>query len=186
MSASTRRSRRWTSTNRSATGQDGLTLIELMVSITISALIMGVLASAAIMFFQHSQDNNNSYDDQSSVQNLEALFTGDAQSATAVTLNDTTTQCGTGNTALATFSWADAGNNTTVSWTVEQLAGVRTLVRRQCTNGTPVQRSDVAGVTGTPTITCTPNCATFTTITIGGTMQHGAQFGVTGTRRVSS
>jgi prepilin-type N-terminal cleavage/methylation domain-containing protein len=171
---------------RRARDQRGLTLIELMVSITISALIMAVLASAAIMFFQHSSDNNNSYDDQSSIQNIESLFTGDAQSATAVTLNDTTTQCGTNNTAIVTFSWADEGNATTASWTVEQSAGIRTLVRRQCTNGTPIQRTDVAGVTGTPTITCTPACATFTSVTIGGIAQHGTNFGVTGTRRVTT
>src|SRR5262249_48884375 len=150
-----------------ARGQAGLTLIELMVSVTISALIMGVLASAAIMFFQHSQDNNNSYDDQSAIQNVSQLFPGDAQSATALTLIDAT-PCGSSNTAIVTFSWADAGNATTASWTVEQLSGVNTLVRRECTNGTVTQRIDVGGVTGTPTITCTPNCGAFTSITIAG------------------
>jgi len=164
--------------------QHGLTLIELMVSITISALIMGVLASAAIMFFQHSTDNNNNYDDQSSVQNLQALFTSDAQSATSVLLNDPA-PCGSNTTALVTFSWADAGTTATTSWTVEQSANLRTLVRRRCTNATVVERTDVAGITGTPTVTCSPSCAAFTTVTIGGTAQHGATFGVTGTRRTS-
>jgi Tfp pilus assembly protein PilW len=163
----------------------GLTLVELMVSITISSLIIGVLASASIMFFQHSTDNDNSYDDQSSIQGIQSFFTTDAQSATAVTLNDAA-PCGSSNTALVTFSWPDAGTTVTVSWTIEQSAGIRTLVRRRCTNGTAVERTDVGGVTGTPSITCTPDCASFTSITIGGTAQHGATFGVTGTRRVTT
>jgi prepilin-type N-terminal cleavage/methylation domain-containing protein len=172
---------------RARCGHDerGLTLIELMVSITISAMIMGVLASAAIMFFQHSSDNNNSYDDQSSIQNIQSLFTGDAQSATAVTLNDAA-PCGSNNTAIVTFSWGDAGVLSTASWTVEQSSGIRTLMRRQCTNGTPIQSTDVGGVTGTPTITCTPACDTFTSVTITGVAQHGANFDVTGTRRVTT
>ena len=174
MSARTRRRR----------NDHGLTLVELMVSITISALIMGVLASAAVTFFQHSSDNNNNYDDQSSVQSLQAFFTADAQSATSVVLNDPA-PCGSSTTAITTFSWADAGTTATASWTVEQSANLRTLVRRRCTNGTVVERTDVAGVTGTPTVTCSPSCASFTTVTIGGTAQHGATFGVTGTRRTS-
>jgi type II secretory pathway pseudopilin PulG len=162
----------------------GFTLVELLISITISTLIIGVLASAAILFFQRSGDNDRTYSDQASVQLLGSLFTADAQSATTAITNDASA-CGSSATALVSFVWSDAGTTAKASWFVETVAGAQDLVRRRCTNGTPIEKNDVAGVSATPTITCEPDCTRPTTVTIAGTTTNGAAFGISGSRRAS-
>jgi type II secretory pathway pseudopilin PulG len=162
----------------------GLTLVELLISITISSLIMGVLASAAILFFQHANDNDRTYADQASVQLIGSLFTTDAQSATSVRLSDPNA-CGSASPALVSFLWDDAGTTAKVSWSVESVTGSQDLVRRRCTNDTPIEKNDVAGVQSPPTITCAPDCSAPATVTISGTTTNGATFGVTGARRTS-
>ncbi len=162
----------------------GLTLVELLISITISSLIMGVLASAAILFFQHANDNDRTYADQASVQLIGSLFTADAQSATSV-IQDDSSACGSASPALVSFMWDDAGTTAKASWFVETVTGSQGLVRRRCTNDTPIEKTDVAGVQSPPAITCDPDCNSPATITISGTTTNGATFGVTGARRTS-
>lgn len=165
--------------------ESGLTLIELMVAITISTMIVGVLASASIIFMRHSFDSDRAYDDQNSVQLLTSVFVADAQSATSVVTNDNA-PCGAAGPALVTFSWADAGTTIAASWFVENTAGRLALVRRRCTNGTPTEKTDVAGVKVAPAVTCSPDCTTASSITITGTTTNGSTFGITGARRASA
>jgi len=170
--------------SRRRSNQVGVTLIELMVSLTITALIMGVLSSAAILFLRHSNDNNNLYDDDNSVQLLTSVFTADAQSATNVITNDVSA-CGSSSTALVSFVWAEAGTTVKASWSIEAVDSRQSLVRRRCVNGTPVEKNEVAGVTGTPTVTCNPNCTAPASVTLAGTTTNGSTFGITGAARTT-
>jgi len=168
-----------------AQDQRGLTLVELMISITIASVVIGVLASAAILFFQHAFDNDKAYDDQASVSTLQSAFVSDAQSATSVTTNDTSA-CGSASTALVSFVWSDAGVTDKASWFVENNANRLGLVRRRCVNNQIVELNDIAGVQPTPTVSCTPSCAVATTVTINGTTTNGLTFSSIGTRRASA
>lgn len=165
--------------------QRGLTLVELMISITIAALLVGVLASAAILFFQHAFDNDKAFEDQSSVSLVQSAFVADAQSATAVTTNDASA-CGSAAPALVSFAWSDAGVAVKASWFVETKANRLALVRRRCTNSQPTETIDVAGVRTNPVVACTPSCATAATVSINGTTTNGLAFSATGTRRASA
>ena len=165
--------------------QRGLTLVELMISITIASLLVGVLASAAILFFQHAFDNDRAYEDQTSVSLVQSAFVADAQSATGVTTNDPSA-CGSASPALVSFAWSDAGVDVKASWFVETKATRLALVRRRCTNNQPTETIDVAGVRANPVVSCTPSCATASTVTIDGTTTNGLAFSATGSRRASA
>lgn len=173
------------STAAAARDERGLTLVELLISITISGLLVGALASAAIIFFQHASDNDKAYEDQSSVTLVQSAFVADAQSATAVTTNDAS-PCGSASVALVSFGRSDAGVDVKSSWFVETKAGRTALVRRSCVNNQAVEFADIAGVRPTPAVACAPSCANPSTVSINGTTTNGLVFSAAGTRRASA
>ena len=163
---------------------DGFTLVEVMISITVLALIMGTLTMAATFFITNSKKATGSFADDTSIRSLISLFTTDAQSAETVTAPDPA-PCGSGGSALVTSTWTDNGTIFRASWSTQTSGTTTTLVRQRCTGTSLVSTLLVADVQSAPTVTCAPNCANASTITMTGTATNGAGFSVSATRRPS-
>jgi prepilin-type N-terminal cleavage/methylation domain-containing protein len=163
---------------------DGFSLIELVIAVTVMGLIMGSLTSASIFFLQHGQDASARFSDDTSIRAVNSLFTTDAQSAEVLTVPDPT-PCGSASSALATLTWTDDGTIYKASWSTQTSGSTTTLVRRRCTGTTLVSTLLVADVEAAPTVSCTPSCASASTVTITGRAAGGAEFSVSAKRRTA-
>lgn len=164
--------------------QHGMTLVEMIIGISMLAVITGPLTTSAILFADHGNDVNESLTDDGSVRSISSTWITDAQSASSATLNDPS-PCDAKGTAIATLGWAESGVSYTSSWYVEVVADSLTLVRRRCADGTLVGYQRVAEVASPPTVTCSPSCASFRSLTIKGTLINSAAFALTGSRRTT-
>jgi prepilin-type N-terminal cleavage/methylation domain-containing protein len=171
--------------SRRAHGASGFTLIELIVAVTVMGLIVGPLTAAAEFFITHGQAATGQFADDSSVRSVISLFDTDAQSAESVTVPDPA-PCGSAASALVTMTWTD--DNGTIyraSWSTQTSGTTMSLVRQRCTGTSLVSTLLVADVTAAPTVSCSPNCANASTVTMTGTAANGAGFTVTSRRRPS-
>jgi prepilin-type N-terminal cleavage/methylation domain-containing protein len=160
----------------------GFTLIELVIAVTILGLILVPLTAASTFFITHGQDATGRFADDTSIRSVISLFTTDTQSAETVTAPDPA-PCGPSNTALVTMTWTDNGTIYRASWSTQTSGTSTTLVRQRCTGTSLVSTLLVADVQSPPTVTCTPNCANASTVTMTGTAENGAGFTVSATRR---
>lgn len=164
--------------------QNGMTLVEMIIGISMLAVITGPLTTSAILFADHGNDVDKSLTDDGSVRSISSMWITDAQSASSVTLSDPS-PCDAKGTAIATLGWAERGVSYTSSWYVEAVADSLTLVRRRCADGTLVGYQRVAEVASPPSVTCSPSCVSFRSLTIKGTLLNGAAFALTGSRRTT-
>ena len=163
----------------------GFTLIELVTAVTVLGLVMGPLASAALLVLQHGGDATAAFADDSAVRSATALFMGDAQSAEDVVAPDPA-PCGGAGTAFVSTSWDDGGTAYRASWFAEQApGGAMTLVRRRCTGTTLVSTVVLADLAATPTVACVPGCDAPDVLTLAGTTAAGSPFTITAHRRAS-
>ena len=162
----------------------GFTLIELVISVTVLGLIMGALTGAATFFVSHGQDATGRFADDTSIRSALSLFTTDAQTAETVTAPDPA-PCGSSSSALVTLTWTDGGTIFRASWSTQTSGTTTTLVRRRCTGTTLVSTLLVADVQAAPVVSCTPNCAAASKITLTGTAASGAGFSIPTTRRAT-
>jgi prepilin-type N-terminal cleavage/methylation domain-containing protein len=167
-----------------AKSMDGFTLVELVIAVTILALIMVPLTAAATFFITHGQDATGRFADDASIRSVISLFTTDGESAETVTAPDPA-PCGSGSTALVTLTWTDDGTIFRASWSTQTSGSTITLVRQRCTGTSLVSTLLVADVQAAPTVTCAPSCANASTITMTGTAANGAGFTVSAKRRPS-
>jgi prepilin-type N-terminal cleavage/methylation domain-containing protein len=163
--------------------EGGFTLIELVVSIAILGLIVGPLTGAVVLFFSQSQQTASAFTGNTSVRTIVSAFTTDAASAETVTAPDTA-PCGTTD-ALVTMAWTENGTAYRVSWSAKEEGATTELVRSRCTGTSGISNVAVADITGTPVVTCTPDCANAATIAMTGTTASGDEFAVSAKRRTS-
>jgi prepilin-type N-terminal cleavage/methylation domain-containing protein len=163
-----------------AKSMDGFTLVELVIAVTILALIMVPLTAAATFFITHGQATTGSFADDASIRSVISLFTTDGESAETVTAPDPA-PCGSGSAALVTFTWTDDGTIFRASWSTQTSGSTISLVRQRCTGTSLVSTLLVADVQAAPTV----SCANASTITMIGTAANGAGFTVSAKRRPS-
>lgn len=164
--------------------QRGLTLPELLVSVVILGLIVGPLAAAMIFFLQNGETANRVFRDDSTARLAASYFTADVQSAATV-VTTTAGQCGTG-TPIATLRWTEGATSYASSWYAEATTGGRSLIRRQCTGSTVIVANDLGLLaSATPTVACSPSCATPGTVTLTVTGSDGFAFTVNAAPRVT-
>ncbi len=162
----------------------GLTLIELITSVTILGLIVGPLIAAMTFFISNGKEANEYFGDDASIRSMISMFSTDVQSAEILTVPDAS-PCGPSSSALVTMQWTDGATIFRASWSTQTVGSVTELVRHRCT-GTSLVSTIVAGdVLATPTVSCEPSCASASTVTITGEAPGGADFTITGTRRLS-
>jgi prepilin-type N-terminal cleavage/methylation domain-containing protein len=139
---------------RRPTGDSGVTLIELLVALTILAVIIAPLASAVIVYLRNTKATTDRMAESHDAQIAAAYFAHDVQSVgmrdwsaapfptipsieLAVAMNATPYGCGTDATpVLARFVWDDpavgAPTLRSASYVVKQVDGERQLRRVVC------------------------------------------------------
>ncbi len=164
--------------------EQGMTLIEMIIGISMLTVIAAPLTSAAILFAQHGAEVDKSISDDGSIRAVAALFVADAQSARSVMVDDSTA-CGSTNDAAASFRWNESGQSITSSWFVETINDELVLVRRRCSGAALIGYQRVAEIAAAPKISCFPDCEAPTAVTIVGNAANGAVFSFSGERRTT-
>ena len=145
---------------------DGFTLVELVLAVTLMGVVIGAVASAMIVMFTTTGETTERLSESPDLQLAAAYFGSDVQSAKTFTGS-----CGPAGTALVTMAWTDPGaspnpaaaddTERTVRYVVETAGTQKTLVRYACTgSGSPDKTTlvDFIDPTSTPTLACTPGC----------------------------
>lgn len=178
---------------------DGMTIIELMISILLLTIIMGALVTAMAIAFRTMDATRQKVTDTSGAQLLTSWLVTDAQNADKV--NPAAT-CESG--SLLELRWTDSADNTTVTSVVYKVEGMSgssdSQLIRAVYNGACTQQSRqilVKDVSPTATDTfasCTPSPCNDNSVRVGLTVKAFSQdlhtnayvpytFQVFGTRR---
>ena len=172
---------------RNRVGHDterGMTLIEVVISVTVLGLVMGPLSAAMLFFMAHGQDANEQYADNSGARSAIAAFAADVQSTETVTAPDSK-PCGAEDDSLATLEWNSGGVRYRASWSADGTDAELVLVRRLCSGSSVMSTLLISELSAVPAVTCSPSCATATSVTLVGTARNGAPFAITAARRSS-
>jgi prepilin-type N-terminal cleavage/methylation domain-containing protein len=146
---------------RTERGDDGFTLVEMLVCIVVLGIIFTVLTGALMIGLRSTSNVSVKFDESNAAQLTALYFTRDVQGAQTVTLDDATASCGgaaklklTSTTADRVVSYALTGSTTLQ------------LVRRLCSpaSTSPVVTTLVPVVTSASNVTfaCTNSCRTVT------------------------
>src|ERR1035438_8107239 len=117
--------------------QNGFTLVELLIVVTILPLIVGALSVGLISVFSLQSGVQSRLGDTGDSQVVEASFQRDVQEAAWITTapNNSSAQCGSG-TQLLGLAWGPgSGNQYVVSYVVVQSGSLWNLVRQYCLSG---------------------------------------------------
>ena len=114
-------------------GEKGYTYIELIVGITIAALVVAAASMAIFQVLKNSQNNSNHMTAVRQVQNASYWISRDAQMAQIVTTDNLTSP------DFLVLSWTDgnSGDECQVVYTLEDMpeSGFKTMMRNQSVNG---------------------------------------------------
>jgi len=177
-------------------GDEGLTLVELLLATSITAMLGSVIAGAFFVGFKTTDTANQRLAGSQGAQLITSYFPADVGSssatATVLAISRGATPCTGADRTVAVLSWPDT--DATGASVAKQatytcvVSGTRLdLVRRYSeAGGTPREAVLAYDVTGA-SLTCSPNpdCSAPRTATITATEVGGFTFSVTGRRRVS-
>jgi len=153
-------------------GEQGFTLIEVVISVVLLTLITGVLTAALISSLNQSSSTNAHTHQSNYAQITATWFERDAQAAGGIdpttggkdpTLGVSTTGaftagCTTTGTALVGFAWNDLASGTKHVANYSYVAATHELTRTSCIGGTgAVTQILVYDVTSAPTVWCDGN-----------------------------
>jgi prepilin-type N-terminal cleavage/methylation domain-containing protein len=154
-------------------GDDGFTLVELLVSITLLGIVAPVMVGAIVLGLKTTAATTAQLNASHARQELAAFFTTDVQSAVTIadeTSTDSTTCLSAGETLVGRLSWTDVNSTGTstarvVSYAIGTVAGDKQLVRHACTGGvmstvTLVHNVVTGNLDCTSTTFATAACAT--------------------------
>ncbi|MCU1497425.1 MAG: fibronectin type protein [Acidimicrobiales bacterium] len=140
-------------------GQEGFTLVELVVALTVLAIILVPLTAAFIASIQQTQAVDDRLAQSADAQRIAEAWTGDVRSVSATGF-DTAGTCpdpvgDEGGELLTSFEWdtdpSAGGIVKKASWIIEGTGPNAQLVRRYCEGGAAVREdllADSFGVTG--------------------------------------
>ena len=130
--------------------EDGVSLIELLIAITITGIIMGPIGFAFYFGLHTTTDTQNSLLESNKADLLASYFTPDVQNAVTVSaktlLNnpvESAAACGTGAQGVLLLLTTDAGGASSVSYWRGTGTEQRMLFRRTCTSGVASPRVKV-------------------------------------------
>lgn len=179
-------------------GDEGFTLVELLVAIVLLGIVAGAITSALIVGLRTTDGTNERLTESHNAQMASTFFAHDVASAGHVSLTDTA--CSGGATVVVRFAWSEyttaAGTAVpkVASYVVEQDAAGKRLVRRLCEGAGETLVGSVAVVhfplsVANPVVTCdaaTPGtCPSPTPATVTLSMAEAStySYAVSGTRR---
>lgn len=137
----------------SRTGDDGFTLVELLISVTILGLVLSALSGVTFVTLRTAAATDTRFDESNDLLRAAAYFAGDVMGAQSVAVS-ATPRCGTDSSAVVEFLGQDFTDDSSLTTTTT----VVTYVVR--TVGTPpvlqLRRLACAVATGSPTYPLTP------------------------------
>jgi prepilin-type N-terminal cleavage/methylation domain-containing protein len=168
-------------------GDDGVTLLELLVCMALSSIIIAALAAGFFASTRAIDVSSDRMADTHDAQMASRFFTTDVQSANRIT-KSSAFACGSGS-PLITFAWFGwTGSNHAVikfaSYFVQNQDGEQQLIRSFCSGGGAASTVVIAhNLAGSPTVTCflpsgdeNPDCSdrSVATAQLTGTAQSGS------------
>ena len=177
--------------------EEGFTLVELLISTVILAVIFGAVTEAMIVGLRTTDSTDQRLRESVDGQLASAYFARDVQAAAQI-VPDMKSPCSS-SVARVTFTWTDPVDGTTAKAAAYVLAGPpsagadeRVLTRQYCENGVLKASKDLArylAPSGTPvSLSCSTACTSVpapATVTMSLTDAHGYAYTVSGTRRSS-
>ncbi len=165
-------------------GQRGYTLIELILAITILAVVAAPLSGAVVLGLRTGTDAEARLLEANDGRLLATFLGPDVQSATTVSTTDTT--CGGAGTRLA-ISWREGSTDVRVAYVAESPGTEQhRLVRRRCV-GSAVEEQVIAALlaptTGSVSVSCPSGQRT---VTAAITQRSGAATTVSATTRTTT
>ncbi len=142
----------------------GFTLVELLIVVTILPLVIGAISLGLVSVFSLQSRVSNRLLGSGDLQTVDATFVKDVQSASLITTDPTTPECGTNGTQLLGLVWSKAAAVSYVSVPMNNgtINHNYSLERTYCEFGnftTPVRTTvisyDLSGSQAPPSI-CTP------------------------------
>jgi prepilin-type N-terminal cleavage/methylation domain-containing protein len=141
-------------------GEQGVTLLELIVVIMILGVIVPVITASIVVGLQAAEGTADRVDLSHDAKLTGIYMVPDIQSAETVTLGSSTCTNATG-TKVVTFGWDEEGTAVVVSYVADMTA--HTLVRTVCRDAVQIANQTVTvahNISDTPvSTTCSPNCA---------------------------
>lgn len=142
-----RRGSRWAVGERRP--DDGFTLLELIIVVTIIPIIIGAISAGLIAIFSIQGSVSSRLSDSDDAQITSANFVQDVQSAQQITTSSSATQCGHG-TQLLGLAWDQSPTTNTyqtvVSYNEVKVGSLYLLRREYCTNGTSATASSATTI----------------------------------------
>lgn len=133
----------------------GFTLIEVILVVTIMALLVGVMSASISVGLQASRQTEGTLRVSGDVELLAGRFTEDVASARTVQ----TTGTGCGGSPFVVLSLQDRGVSSTVTYGVDRTGGVHRIIRTRCDSTTLAQTvASTLGITD-PVLVCAPLCS---------------------------
>lgn len=167
-------------------GDEGISLIEMIVATTIMLTALTAIAGALVVSVTTTDQTEERLTEAAGVAFASAYFVPDVASAVTVTLGDVT-GCPLTGTAVVRLNWTDDGAQQIAAYAVRDYEGSQTLMRRFCVGGSGNEIAIVRGVSGPPTVVCSPNCSSIERrVRMSLSFPSGRMVEVSGSRRVST
>lgn len=140
----------------------GVTLTELLITITIAGIVTSVLAGGIVMFLRNEASVSRRVDQTRGLQQLVNYFPADVASAQTIAVDGGADACGTDGTPVLHLGWTETFDTTTRTWRVSYRSTVleeSRLTRFACEEGSSVPTSTVQVASGFTSLEV--NSATF-------------------------
>jgi prepilin-type N-terminal cleavage/methylation domain-containing protein len=191
----------------SRTGDEGMTLVELLISVTILGTILSAMTGVTFVSMRTATTADTRLDESNDLLLAGTYFAGDVMGAQTVVVS-TTPRCGTDSSAVVEFRGQDFSDTTTfatmttvITYVVRTVAGspapTRQLRRLSCKSTSATPTYPLVAVTDSPvvrqlsatapTVSCgDPGCGAFDQVDLTVQEQSGGlTYTLTGRRRVT-
>jgi prepilin-type N-terminal cleavage/methylation domain-containing protein len=148
--------------------EDGMTLIELLISVVLLGIIIVPLTSAMITGLINTGDAQARLSESRSPLFTSTYFANDAQNADVNGISTAASPvCGSG-TNIVSFTWTEDTTQYSASYVKDTSGSTPVLKRYTCTGGTSTGSNTVAPViSGTPTVQCSDAAGNSLSCTVG-------------------
>jgi prepilin-type N-terminal cleavage/methylation domain-containing protein len=137
---------------------DGFTLVELLVCITILGIVMVALCAAVSIGLRSTVNANVMFDESNTAQFTSLHYASDVQGAESVAVNDSTSSCG----GAAKLKLTSTNADRVVAYAVTGSSSPYTFVRRVCSpsSATPLETTLASNLTSTSAVaaSCNTGC----------------------------
>jgi prepilin-type N-terminal cleavage/methylation domain-containing protein len=161
-------------------GEDGFTLVELLIGIAIAGVLIGVIGSAMVVGLKTTDATTQRLSESHDAQVSSAYLANDVQSASAVNVSGSTASCASAPTDLVTFTYK---NGQTATYRCGTTSG-QTQVTRTF-GGSTLVIAHFAG-NARPSVSCTPSPCSATppdALSISFAESSGFAYSLLGARR---